>query len=423
MANSQESQHSRRAFLGKAGLAMAAPVLAELAGVRTAFADQVGPMKDFASLPEAYSLKPGLTYLNHASIGTVPRAVQEAQRKYLEICESNPWMHIWSETWKEPREEVRRRAAQVLGCHPETVAITHNTTETFNLLAQGLPLGKGDEVVMSSLNHSGASVCWEHHAAVRGYRVQRFDFPVLDVPRMNAEDVVDIYTAQIGRRTKVLVFPHVDNMIGLRHPVREIARAARAKGVRWIAVDGAQTVGMIPLRVDKMDVDAYATSPHKWLQSPKGLGLTYLRQSLQEELHPMWVTWGQRTWKGSVKVYEDYGTRNLPEVLALGDAIEFQQRLGATQKEEHHRRLWQHSRNLVDKASNLTWRSPESWDLGAALYAIEVSEESSALFQRLFEEHGFVFRPFSQQGLNTIRLSPNVGNSTEDLDRLFALLG
>ncbi len=331
---------------------------------------------------------------------------------------------MWGGVWEEPREEVRAKAAELLGAAPGEVAFTHNTTETFNVLAHGLPLGQGDDVVFSSLNHTGASACWFHVAEARGFRVRRFDFPVLDVPRMTDDDVLELYDEHIDRRTRVLVLPHVDNMVGLRHPVRRLAALARSRGVRFVAVDAAQTVGMLPVDVGAMGVDVYATSPHKWLQAPKGLGLAYVRREIQQQLRPMWVTWGQERWRGSARIFEDYGTRNLPEVLALGDAIDFQQKLGAAAKERHHRALRRHVRAAVEANPRLTWRSPESWDRSGALYAVEVrGEKSRTVFERLFREHGFVFRPFETQGLDTLRLSPNVANTEDEVDRLFEVLG
>ncbi|MCP4656517.1 MAG: aminotransferase class V-fold PLP-dependent enzyme [bacterium] len=421
----EEHALPRRTFLKQAGIGLAAPFLAQLPDARKAFADELAatPAATAEALRDRYTLDPGITYLNHASIGTIPRPVQEAQRRYLELCETNPWLHMWGGAWEEPREEVRRKAAALLGCADAEVSLTHNTTETFNLLAHGLPLGSGDEVVMSSLNHAGASICWEHLAAVRGFRVRRFDFPVREVPRLGRDDVLNFYDEHLGPRSRVLVFPQVDNIVGLRHPVRELAALARAKGVRYVAVDAAQTVGMIPVDVGEMGVDVYATSPHKWLQAPKGLGLAYLRRELHEELRPMWVSWGQQRWQGTVRVFEDYGTRNLAEVLTLGDALDFQEKLGAGTKEAHHKRLWEHTRAAVESDPRLVWRSPASWELGAALYAVEVRGENSApLFERLFHEHGFVFRPFSTDGLETLRLSPNVANTTEEIDRLLSLL-
>lgn len=379
---------------------------------------------------DVYSIAAGVTYLNHASIGTIPRVVQTARQRYLDLCETNPWLYMWGPEWQEPREEVRVAAANLLGRETDGVAITHNTTEAFNLLAHGLPLGRGDEVLFSTLNHAGASVAWEMQAKTRGFHVRRFDFPVARVPRMTPEEVVAVHVEALSRkssrhRTRVLVLPDLDNTVGLRHPVREIAAAARAEGVRWIAVDGAQTVGMLPVDLGTLGVDAYATSPHKWLQAPKGLGLLHLTPEIRAELQPMWTTWGQdrADWKGTARVFEDYGTRNLPEVLALGDAIAFQERLGEPAKEAHHRRLWEHARREVEARPGLIWRSSTRWDLSAALWAVEVEGQPSAeVFQRLFRDHGFVFRPFSTLGLNTLRISPNVMNGTEDLDRLLDAL-
>ncbi len=428
-----DCESSRRTFLKRVGLgALAAPALAELAAVRDAFADRlqadsragepvVEPLGD--RLRAAYSLDQGITYLNHASIGTVPVRVQEAHRRYLEICERNPWLYMWGGDWNQPREAVRGGAAGLLGCEASEVAFTHNTTEAFNLLAHGLPLAAGDEVLFSSLNHSGASACWSHMASERGFSVRRFEFPLREVPGLSTDDVVTVYTEQIRPETRVLVFPHVDNMVGLRHPVAELAAAARAEGVRFVAVDGAQTAGMIPVDAGGMGVDVYAASPHKWLQSPKGLGLTYVRKRIQQELRAMWVTWGQKAWQGSARKYEDYGTRNLPEVLALGDAIEFQQHLGAAVKEAHHRSLWEHARAAVAASPRLIWRSPVTWELSAALWAVEVRGASSKeVFERLFREQGFVFRAFDLADFNTVRISPNVANTTRDIDRLIQAL-
>lgn len=420
----------RREFLKGAlkgaGLAAAGAALGPLFDARRAAAREVEATPTELPLArDLYTLDPKITYLNHASIGTVPRPVQAARRRYLETCETNPWLYMWGPAWQQPREEVRAAAARLLGCEPDDVAIPHNTTEAFNLLAHGLPLGSGDEVLFSTLNHAGASVAWEVQAPARGFTVRRFDFPVARVPEMTPEEVVEVHVRALSPRTRVLVLPHIDNTVGLRHPVREIAAAARERGVRWIAVDGAQAVGMLPVDVGALGVDVYATSPHKWLQAPKGLGLVVLQPEIREVLRPMWVTWGQgrEDWQGTARVFEDYGTRNLPEVLALGDAIAFQERLGAEAKAAHHRRLWEHARAEVETRPGLVWRSPGRWDLSAALWAIEVEGRKSArVFERLFRDGGFVFRPFSTLGLEMLRISPNVASTTEDLDRLVAAL-
>lgn len=420
----------RRAFVLNLAAGTAASALASLGAARSAFAESLetlagrGQERGFRGLAEAYLLAPDVLYLNHASIGTIPRAVHEARVRYLAICETNPHLHMWGEAWQAPKDEVRSKGAALLNCAPEEVAITHNTTEGFNLLAQGLALGPGDEVLFSSLNHSGASNPWQHHGARRGYAVRRFDFPILDIPDMTAQDVVDTYAAQIRPETRVLVFPHVDNIVGLRYPVRALADAARARGVEFIAVDAAQSVGMVAVDVTAMGIDFLATSPHKWLQAPKGLGMFYARRGAQAHLAPMWVSSGQTRSRGTAGIYDDYGTRNLAEVLTLGDAIDFQQALGAEAKEARHRAVWQRIRDAVEASPRLTWHSPREWALSSGLYGIEVNGQPSAgLLDRWGRDHGLVFRAFHTQGLDSMRISPNVQTTDEEITRFLAIIG
>ncbi len=365
---------------------------------------------------EEYLLGPGVVYRNRASIGTVPKPVQKAHKPYLDVCEENPWLYMWGGAWEEPREAVREKAAAFVGCEPEDLALIHNTTEGFNVLAAGLPLGPGDEVLFSTLNHPGASICWDHCAESRGFSVRRFEFPVLDVPSLSAADVVELHMREVGPRTRVLVFPHVDNVVGLRHPLRELAMAAHDRGVQYVAVDGAQTVGMLPIALASSGVDFYAASPHKWVQAPKGSGLLYVRSAVRDELRPLSVSWGQERWAGTARIYEDYGTRDLPGLLALGDAIDFQSAIGDRTKRESLSAMRQVLQAGAEATPGLVWRSPESWEMGASLAAVEVEGiESAAFFERARRERGLVFRPFSTLGLNTVRISPNLITSREEL--------
>ena len=68
------------------------------------------------------------------------------------------------------------------------------------------------------------------------------------------------------------------------------------------------------------------------------------------------------------------------------------------------------------------WRSPTNWELSASLYALEIADiTSQAAFDHMYEEHGFIFRPFATQGLNTVRISPNVYNSENEIERFFTV--
>jgi selenocysteine lyase/cysteine desulfurase len=369
------------------------------------------------SLRDQYMLSTDLIYLNHASIGTIPRSVHGAHVGYLELCESFPSLYVWGAVWREVTEETRSRAARLLSCDPNDVAITHNTTEGFNVLAHGLPLGPGDEVLFSSLNHPGASVAWRGVAARRGFTVRDFDFPVARAADLSVEEVVALHRDAVQPGTRVLVLPHVDNMVGMTHPLPEIAAAVRSAGVEFVVVDGAQSAGMVPVDLGAAGIDAYSMSPHKWIQSPKGLGLLWVAPSLRERLPRMWYRTGGERIRSSARKYEDYSTRAWPAVVALGDALSFQASIGEAEKQRRYRSIWRRVFDQVDADARLAWRSPRDPALRSTIMAVEVLGASAQQVGADLQEHsGAVVRSFAAP-LNTLRVSPNVMTLDPGIDR------
>lgn len=414
---------SRRDFLKTLATGSTVSVLSMLNPVETLFREKLKNKLSGGSLPtkDEYSLDKQIKYLNHGSIGTIPKIVQQAHREYLSLCESNPWFYMWSGEWEKPIESVRQKTAEFLNADSDEISFPHNTTEVYNLLALRLPLGPDDEVLFSNLNHAGASIPFHIHSKKRGYSVKVFDIPFHDLPNITKEEILDLYEANITSRTKLVVIPHIDNTFGIRQPVKEITALARSKGVEFVSLDTAQTMGMIPVDVKDLDIDVIGTSAHKWIQAPKGVSVAYFNKRIHQKLDPMWVTWGQKDWKDSARKYEDYGTRNLAEVLTLGHSIEYQSNIESILKEEKLKNLWKHAQNLCEQNSNTVWRSPSDWELSGSLFIVELkNEQPSILSKKLFKENGFVFRPFDQH--STIRISPNVFNTTEELDELFELI-
>lgn len=405
-----------------------------IAGIRSETADTIESLApgrklgraDFPGLREQYMLSDDITYLNHASIGTIPRPVHEARNQYLEVCESNPWRYMWSGEWDEPREEVRGKAADYLNASADDIAFTHNTTEVFNLLAHGLDLGEGDEVLFSSLNHAGASICFEKFGPEYGYAVNSFDIPPAEAGALDRQELLDLYDRHITPSTRLLVLPHIDNTVGLRHPLADFSRLARDRGVDYVAVDAAQTVGMIPIDLEEAGVDVLATSAHKWLQAPKGISLAYFSPRIREELKPMWVTWGQNRadWQGTARLYEDYGTRNLPELLTLGHAIDFQNKIDWAEREDYLKELHDYAREQAGAWVDTGWKSPADWELGGSLYAVEIRSKPAGAFHReLWVNNAMVFRPFEAENFNCVRISPNLLTAREEVERFFELTG
>lgn len=372
---------------------------------------------------EAYLLDEGVTYLNHASVGTVPRAVHEAHVGYLAACESNPWLHVWGGAWTVGIDRAHGLAAGVMGTTEASVALIRNATAAFGMAANGLPLGEGDEVLYGSLNHVGASASWQDASKARGFRTRRFDFPIHDVASLTQDDVTAAYVNAIGESTRALILPHVDNVFGLRHDVAAIARKARERGVEWILVDGAQSVGMHPVRFDELGVDVYATSAHKWLQAPKGTGIMALSAKAIESMRPMVTSWGQKSWEGTARAFTDFGTRDLAKILTVGDAIELHGKTSEGREEELGS-LRAALKERVDASASYQWRSPGSYrEGGASLVAIGMrSGHAKSLAGELFERHRIVVRGFEGDGMNHIRVSPNVMNTEAEIEDLWRVM-
>lgn len=426
---------SRRGFLTRAGM-LAGAGAASFGSGRTALAQ--GAPRSTARPPanppspsglsgralrEAHYPDLDVTYFNHASMGTIPRRVIDARCDRLREMETNPWLHVFGGKWDEAVQEARTEIAAFFGSTRDELAITRTTTEAMHILAAGLPMGAGDEVLFPSTNHIGAAKCFEHWGARRGYTTRRFEFPMLESPNLSAPDVLRMFADAIREETRLLVLPHIDNLVGMRYPIGAIVRAARDRGVEWIAVDGAQAVGCIDVDVVALDVDFYATSAHKWIQSPKGFGLLHVRQSLLERVEPMMVTWGQARWGGDARKFEDYGTHDYASVLALGEAVRFQQELGVARARRYRETLRQHCEEAVGASDSLVWRSPRDPALVTPIVAVEVRDrKSSDVFDSVYPDPGFVFRAFATDQLNTMRLSFNMMNEVREIDQFFEMV-
>lgn len=151
---------SRRDFLKTLATGSTVSVLSMLTPIEAVFQEKLTNTFPNNKLPTKndYTLSKGVKYLNHGSIGTIPKIVQEAHQNYLSVCESNPWFYMWSGEWDQPVQKVREKTADFLNADSDEISFPHNTTEVYNLLALGLPLSTNDEVLFCNLNHSGASI-------------------------------------------------------------------------------------------------------------------------------------------------------------------------------------------------------------------------------------------------------------------------
>jgi selenocysteine lyase/cysteine desulfurase len=335
---------SRRQFIGAVGGAAWAagllatgrdPILAqELALLRARAAAPEGDGEAFwTEVRQQFGFEPGLTYLNAGTTGAMPRPVVEAEARYQRLLAENPKVRHRFEYEIVPTV-VRQKAADLLGAALEETALTHNTTEGLNIVAQGLPLERGDHVVITDQEHPGHLEPWRLRARRDGIELTQARIPI---PLTSGRAFVEAIERAITPRTKVIAFPIIPTTVGMITPAKEVCAVARSKGL-WSLVDGAHAAGQIAFSVKDLGCDFFATSPHKWLHAPLGNGIFYARRELQDTL---WPLTGAAGWDrfGDARKYSAFGNRSWATAMALGDAIDFANAIGIPRIEARLRSL------------------------------------------------------------------------------------
>jgi L-cysteine/cystine lyase len=216
---------------------------------------------------EARSLFPVLerfAYLNAGTFGPLARPTLEAMEERARFDqEQGRGGRAWFETVLALRTSVRERLAVEIGATPERLALTSSTTDGCNIVVAGLDLGAGAEVVTTDAEHPGLLLPLH----VSGARVR-----VAEVAGHPTSEAVDRIAACIGPKTRLIALSHVLWTTGQLIPVHELKRETGLP----ILVDGAQSVGAIP--VDVGELDFYTVSGQKWLCGPEPLGALYIRE-------------------------------------------------------------------------------------------------------------------------------------------------
>lgn len=359
-----------------------------------------------------FSLKPGLHYFNNASLGPSPEIVLDATEKFRRTLESFPSKYMWG-GWKEDKEVVRQKTAEMFHVSAEEIALIHNTTEGMNIIAASMDLKPGDEVIVADHEHPSGTIPWKYWQESKGVKLVR---PVLPILPHSPGEILDVYKKNITSKTKVISMCHMINTNGMILPVQDVVALARPKNI-LVAVDGAQTAGMFHFDLHEMDCDYYAASSHKWMYSPKGMGVFYAKESSQKYIRPLIVASGYEN--HSVRRFENYNTRNLPELLGLGTSVDFHNLIGPKRKEKRIYDLKSYFRGRLEDRPHFKIKTPAHDRLSAGIQTVEMVDRNVSDVQKMIiEEHNIDCRPMSNFGLNGLRISLSVFNTKSDIDYL-----
>ena len=285
-----------------------------------------------------------LVYFDNAATSQKPIQVIDALVHYYTHYNANihRGLHTLADEATAAYEASRVAVQQFIGARePEEIIFTKGTTESINIVAKSWGkafLEKGDEIIITSLEHHANIVPWQMIAEEKG--------AILKVIPMDQNGILDMdaYKSILNNKTKFVSLIHVSNALGVINPVEEMITLARQYNAK-VLIDGAQSSVHLDIDVQQMDCDFYVFSGHK-IYGPTGVGVLYGKRELLEQMPPFLgggemikeVTFEKTTYNELPFKFEA-GTPNIADVIVMKPAIEFINHYGKANIREHEDKL------------------------------------------------------------------------------------
>jgi selenocysteine lyase/cysteine desulfurase len=416
------SDLSRRAMLAAGLLTTAAA---------TAAAAQTAPAGDPARLAtdEAYWAKVAGFYdwprdviqLEAGQFGAMARPVQAAYETYLRKINRETTLYTRT-TMFDDLGKVRAKAAAMLGVDADEIVWTRGGTESMMTLIGGYNrLRPGDAVLYADLDYDSMQTGMAGMAKLRGLKCYTFDLP----EPATRQSLIDAYEKQLTAHpdVKLMLVTHLSHRTGLVPPVKEITALAKSRGVD-VLLDCGHALGQVDFKLRDLGVDFAGLNLHKWIGSPVGVGLTYIRKDRIGDIdvalaEPQSPRIDSRVHTGTV----NYGAQ-----LAVSDAIDFHNSIGLANKAFRMRYLRDRWAEAIRGHPGVEVLTPADPDLHAGITSFRFKGQGSnaqvlAAKTALWERYKiFTVERFGPAKGACVRVSPSFINTPADLDRLVVAL-
>src|SRR6476620_4992902 len=370
----------------------------------------------WATIQNAFTVTRGIVNLNNGGVCPSPRIVTEALVRYIWQQEDATAYTMWQIL--EPQSEtIRTGLAELFGCDREEIAITRGASEGLETLLLGLDLKSGDEVLTTTQDYPRMLTTIRQREQREGIKLNLIRIPI---PPRNINEITTAFERAITPRTRLIQIAHQINITGQITPVKAVCQMARKHGVETV-VDGAHSFAQFYFKQPDLDCDYFATSLHKWLYSPKGTGLLYVKRDKIAKLWPLMAA--ESAQASDIRKFEEIGTHSAAPKLAIGESILFHNGIGGKRKEARLRYL---SRYWMDKLKDVPKiRFNTSFDPNQSCAIANVQIEGTnpeAIGSYLFNKHRVFTTPIVHEEFKGIRITPNVYTTLGELDRFCNLM-
>ena len=306
---------------------------------------------------------------------------------------------------------VRTRLAKMAGVSPEELIVTRNTTESLDTVINGYDWKPGDEAVMAEQDYGAMLDMFKLQARRHGI-VNRIVSLPLD-PQSD-DEIVQLYANAITPRTRLLMVGHMVNITGHILPVRAIADMAHARGVD-VMCDGAHAFAQLDFTIPTLGCDYYGASLHKWLGTPLGAGILYVRQDKIASLWPIYADLGMAD--TDIRKLNHTGTHPVHTDLGIDDAIDFHERIGAARKEARLRYLQRYWTDKVRGVPRIVLNTPNDPKRSCAIANVGIEGMKPAdLAKTLFEKYKVWTVAIDTANVHGVRVTPQVFTNPKELD-------
>ena len=367
--------------------------------------------EDFWSLIRSqYKLHPDFINLESGYYNIIPEPTLEKHLKHLRRVNLEGSYYMRQNRFID-KDVITEQLASFVGCNTKNLIITRNTTESLDLVISGFPWKKGDEAIYAVQDYGSMQDMFEQIEKRHNINLNKVSVP--NHPK-NDEELIALYESQITKKTKLIMISHMVNITGHILPVKKICKMAHKHGVK-VLVDGAHCIGHFDFKIEDLECDYYGSSLHKWLATPLGAGLLYVKSEHIPKIWPLLADHEKDPTK--IKRLSHTGTHPVHTDLAILDAIEYLNWIGIKKKENRLRYLktyWQQAlKDVPNIVINTSFDSHRSCGIGNV--GIK-SIKPDILAKRLYDEFQIFTVAIDYANVKGCRITPNVFTTTDELD-------
>jgi selenocysteine lyase/cysteine desulfurase len=430
---------TRRDFLISGSLSLAAGAFSPLVQAEQTKPSTTANLKDWESVRAQFDLAPDYIHLGLFFLASHPRPVRQAIEQYREKIDANPLLTIDSAVFEQTDEniphQVCRAIASYIGCDPQEIALTQNTTTGLALLYHGLPLREGDEILTTTHDH------YVHHESIRlatgrcGATWRKI--PLFDsFNSISPDEIASRVRKAIGPKTRAVGVTWVHSSSGVRLPIARIAeslaevnRGREEKDRVLLIVDGVHGLGVEDPKITALGCDAFAAGTHKWLFGPRGTGLVWAKPTVWQRMRPVipsffslepYDAWQQEreprlparaAWfsPGGFQAYEHY--------FALPAAINFHQNIGFTRITARIHELNALMKEGLARMAHVQLYTPRDESLSAGMVCFDVKGvKPEQVVKRLLDQR--IVASTTPYRVAYARVACSVVNTPQEIERV-----